>query len=982
MKFYNFKTYVKYGLFIILITGLVGSAHADTNQLVYYNWSEDTGNTIVDNSGHGNNGVNNGSTTFILPTGQIARQFNGQSRITIPNNEELAFTDPHITFGVFFRYDSSNPARNTYLVSKGNTAFRISIDHTNSLLTYEVYADGQNIHGSGATRIQPDTDYEAIVTYDGSHAQLYINGLANGEGVNYTAAALGPSYITENWTIGSSSDTAYGLNGAIYAFYLYNRTLSSSEILDLYESDLRSVKSLSKCGGIALSWDDSGHIQSCYQYLSIFQKYNAKCTINVNNVSNRRQAEIELKELNALHSAGWEIALHGNNHIDSVQFLNGNTPVAWLNQEIFPNIVEITRYGYPVCTLAYPYSSRNSVSDAAVAPYFRTLRTRTPTIINGNINETTLAYYNWDDTQLLYGVEIDDQSIGASLPSIEYGIDRAIKTGSVLVLFGHAITPNVTGPYQTSTSRLDSILNYTYQNGGTFYLMGELGNSSWKQVPRFSKVTANYTVSRNNLFAGENVTFVDHSTNQAIELLDFGDNSPASSTANVIHTYATPGVYKVNLTAANEVSTDSMVQTIKVIQATPPSADFTSNRTEGSRPLNIAFKDISTGLPDSWSWNFGDGNTSADKNPVHVYSSDGVYTVTLKVTNSKGSNSTQKINYITVSTKPPLSNFYSNITSGNIPLTVQFTDTSTGSPASWNWNFGDGTNSTEQNPIHTYFSAGTYNVTLVVSNINGITSKTATINACENGDPNSGSDGSSEESSHDSGGGGGGGGGAGGSPEPQTNVQVKELSQAQVTNGKPVKFDFTNNATCVVYVSFDAKKTAGKITTIAEQLKTKSTLTSVLDSGEVYKYFNLWVGNSGFASEKNIGNPVVCFKVEKSWLQDKKIDQNSITLNRYSDKKWSQLPVKCLKEDNGYLYFTAETPGFSFFAITGKTVEKEKVVEILPEPEVENSENNTQNMAADIEHTPEQKEKTNGMPGFGVIYCIVGLLGAFRYTRR
>jgi len=971
MKFYNFKTFVKYGLFLILITGLVGSAHANTNQLVYYNWSEDTGNTIFDNSGHGNNGVNNGSTTFILPTGQIARQFNGQSRITIPNNEELAFTDPHITFGVFFRYDSSNPARNTYLVSKGNTAFRISIDHTNSLLTYEIYVDGQNIHGSSATSIQPDTDYEAIVTYDGSHAQLYINGLANGEGVNYTAAALGPSYIAENWTIGSSSDTAYGLNGAIYAFYLYNRTLSSPEILNLYESDLRSVKNLSKRGGIALSWDDSGHIQSCYQYLSIFQKYNAKCTINVNNVSNRRQAEIELKELNALHSAGWEIALHGNNHIDSVQFLNGNTPEAWLNQEIFPNIVEITRYGYPVYTLAYPYSSRNAVSDAAVAPYFRTLRTRTPTIINGNINETALAYYNWDDTQLLYGVEIDDQSIGASLPSIKYGIDRAIKTGSVLVLFGHAITPNVTGPYQTSTSRLDSILNYTYQNGGTFYLMGELGNSSWKQAPRFSKVTADFTVSRNNLFVGENVTFVDHSTNQANELLDFGDNSPASSTANVVHTYAKSGVYKVNLTVANEISSDSMVQKITVIQATPPSADFTSNCTEGSRPLNIAFKDISTGLPDSWSWNFGDGNTSADKNPVHTYSSDGVYTVTLKVMNSKGSNSTQKINYITVSTKPPLSSFYSNITSGNIPLTIQFTDTSTGSPASWSWNFGDGTNSTEQNPMHIYFSAGTYDVTLVVSNANGSTSKTAAITACENEDPNSGNDGSSEESSHNSG---GGSGGAGGSPEPQTNVQVKELSQAQVTNGKPVVFDFTNNATCVVYVSFDAKKTAGKITTIAEQLKAKSTLTSVKDSGEV--------GNSGFASEKNIGNPVVCFKVEKSWLQDKKVDQNSITLNRYSDKKWSQLPVKLLEEDNGYLYFTAETSGFSFFAITGKVVEKERVVEILPEPEIENSENDTKNMTADIEHTPEQKEKTNGMPGFGVIYCIVGLLGAFRHTRR
>ena len=244
MKFNSFKIYLQYGLFLIFLISLVGTAHADTNQLVYYNWCEDTGNVIVDNSGHGNNGINNGSTTFILSTGQIARHFNGQNRITIPNNEQLAFTDPHITFGTFFRYNSSNPTRNTYLVSKGNTAFRISIDHTNSILTYEIHADSHAIHASSVTPIRPDTDYEAIVTYDGSHAQLYINGVANGGGVDYTATTLGPSYITENWTIGSSSDTTYGLNGSIYAFYVYNRTLNSSEILNLYASDLRRIKNL------------------------------------------------------------------------------------------------------------------------------------------------------------------------------------------------------------------------------------------------------------------------------------------------------------------------------------------------------------------------------------------------------------------------------------------------------------------------------------------------------------------------------------------------------------------------------------------------------------------------------------------------------------------------------------------------------------------------------------------------------------------
>ncbi len=94
MKFQNLKACVKHGLFIILILSLIGTAHAGTGQLVYYNWSENAGNTIVDNSGHGNNGINDGSKTFILPTGETARHFNGQNRITIPNNEQLHLLIP------------------------------------------------------------------------------------------------------------------------------------------------------------------------------------------------------------------------------------------------------------------------------------------------------------------------------------------------------------------------------------------------------------------------------------------------------------------------------------------------------------------------------------------------------------------------------------------------------------------------------------------------------------------------------------------------------------------------------------------------------------------------------------------------------------------------------------------------------------------------------------------------------------------------
>ncbi len=251
----------------------------------------------------------------------------------------------------------------------------------------------------------------------------------------------------------------------------------------------------------------------------------------------------------------------------------------------------------------------------------------------------------------------------------------------------------------------------------------------------------------------------------------------------------------------------------------------------------------------------------------------GNYSVTLTVANDKGLNYTQKVNYITALpyittlSQLPSANFSPNITSGNIPLTVQFSDTSTGYPILRNWDFGDGYTSTEQNPAHTYLSTGIYCINLTISNVNGTASKTATITVQ-----------APEEPHHSSGGGGGGGG----SPEPQSNVQVKELSQAFISSGKSVKFDFPQKVTPVVYVSFDSKKTAGKTTTIVEMLKEKSTLVSGLPSGEVYKSLNIWVGNSGFATPTNIENAVVCFKVEKSWIQSKKIDQSSITLNRYS----------------------------------------------------------------------------------------------------
>ncbi len=150
-----------------------------------------------------------------------------------------------------------------------------------------------------------------------------------------------------------------------------------------------------------------------------------------------------------------------------------------------------------------------------------------------------------------------------------------------------------------------------------------------------------------------------------------------------------------------------------------PVATFMANATSGMAPLAVQFSDIS-GDPNTthWSWEFGDGTTADGQNPVHTYGTDGTYSVSLTVSNMVGRDYTTRTDYIRVGPVPIVS-FLANQTYGIAPLPVQFTDTSSGNPTSWSWDFGDGNTSSAQNPIYTYPKWGNYTVSLAATNING-----------------------------------------------------------------------------------------------------------------------------------------------------------------------------------------------------------------------------------------------------------------------
>lgn len=175
------------------------------------------------------------------------------------------------------------------------------------------------------------------------------------------------------------------------------------------------------------------------------------------------------------------------------------------------------------------------------------------------------------------------------------------------------------------------------------------------------------------------------------------------------------------------VGEGSIVTVVPTTTATPSVlvASFTASPASGPAPLSVTFTDTSTGGPDSWYWDFGDNTTSIEQSPSRTFQTTGSYTVRLTVRNSNGESDTATRTIAVIG--PPVANFSASTTSGITPLTVQFTDTSTGSPASWSWDFGDDALSSDQNLAHMYTTAGTYTVTLTVSNAAGTDTATATI---------------------------------------------------------------------------------------------------------------------------------------------------------------------------------------------------------------------------------------------------------------
>jgi PKD repeat protein len=199
---------------------------------------------------------------------------------------------------------------------------------------------------------------------------------------------------------------------------------------------------------------------------------------------------------------------------------------------------------------------------------------------------------------------------------------------------------------------------------------------------------------------------------------DFGDGGTSFS-QNPIYTYNQPGSYDVTLTVVDNQGCADSVTFLNYINPTFPTAAFTTADSISCPGALVSFSNLSTGVGNSYLWDFGDGNISSAVNPVHVFPPTGTYTISLTATDVNGCVSTSIMQDL-VSIGLPTADFFASPTQQACPpLAVNFTDLSSPQVTSWFWDFGDGSTSTLANPGKVYNIPGTFDVSLVVTTAQG-----------------------------------------------------------------------------------------------------------------------------------------------------------------------------------------------------------------------------------------------------------------------
>lgn len=276
---------------------------------------------------------------------------------------------------------------------------------------------------------------------------------------------------------------------------------------------------------------------------------------------------------------------------------------------------------------------------------------------------------------------------------------------------------------QTLEAYFDGTLRVSYAGNIVTNIFGNNPNVYWgftgstggeRNEQRFClSIIPDFTTNPTTVCEGEVIQITDNSYSGLGSIdswtWDFG-NGTASTDTNPSVTYNTAGTYQILQTIVDQAGcSDSNTTTVQVLPL--PEVGFTAENICSGNP--VLFTDTTAGSNSTWAWSFGDGTNSTDQNPIHTYSQDGTYIVSLEVESINGCLATEIQNLIINASPTAAAEMETSL------LTVNFTNTSTGAE-SYEWIFPD-TTLTTTNPSYTFTDTGHYPVILVATSANGCT---------------------------------------------------------------------------------------------------------------------------------------------------------------------------------------------------------------------------------------------------------------------
>ena len=334
----------------------------------------------------------------------------------------------------------------------------------------------------------------------------------------------------------------------------------------------------------------------------------------------------------------------------------------------------------------------------------------------------TLTKYNFIDITPPVGAFSTSDTIGCTLPYEIFFTDQSIGADSWLWEFGDG------------TSSTDQNPSHVYNNPGSYVVNLTVENAASGCEYKLDKVLdilpieTDFDADSKEGCYPMTINFQDLSLNAVSWLWDFGDGN-TSTLADPQHVYTQPGKYSVKLKITNALGCADSLTVFDFVSVWGPEVSFDVTDSSDCVPFSIKFFNNTTSLAPvtNWLWDFGDGGSSTDFSPDHLYTQADRYTVSLIATDSLGCSSKDSIiDYILIT--DPIANFETLDTVNCTQNDIAFTDLSEGIGLRYLWEFGDGNTSNLQNPVHRYANIGTYAVKLTVTDINNCPADLVKVN--------------------------------------------------------------------------------------------------------------------------------------------------------------------------------------------------------------------------------------------------------------